>query len=121
MAFSSIVRVSARISTKTGVAPASRKAFAVEQKVKDGMITSSPCPIPNTRGIASSAKVQDGSQQDMTQTKLGFQHFDGARRGTAIGRDITTFADRRDAGPLFTGQEDTVEWNRSNRLDLVVV
>ena len=60
IASSSIVRVSGLTSTKTGVAPASRKALAVEQKVNDGMITSSPCPMPSTRGIASSASVQDG-------------------------------------------------------------
>ena len=41
--------VSGRISTKTGLIPLTRKAFAVETKVKDGRMTSSPSCSPHSR------------------------------------------------------------------------
>ena len=53
--FSSRFIVSGLISTKTGVAPASRTAFAVEEKVKLGRITSSPAFRSHKRSAISSA------------------------------------------------------------------
>ena len=51
--------VSGRMSTKTGVAPRSTNALAVETKVNDGMITSSPGPTPLRMAAISSAAVQE--------------------------------------------------------------
>ena len=48
-----------RLSTKTGVAPRRAKALAVETKVKEGMITSSPGPTPDSIPAISSACVHD--------------------------------------------------------------
>lgn len=51
--------VSGSMSTNTGVAPRSAKAAAVETKVNEGTITSSPGPNPPRRAAASSAAVQE--------------------------------------------------------------
>ncbi len=51
--------VSASTSTKTGVAPRSTNALAVETNVNDGMITSSPGPTPASSAAISSAPVQE--------------------------------------------------------------
>lgn len=56
---SSMLSVSGRMSTKTGVAPRSTKAVAVEEKVKEGMMTSSPGPTSASRAASSSAAVQE--------------------------------------------------------------
>ena len=48
---SSILSVSARMSTNTGTAPRSTNAFAVDTNVNDGMMTSSPgCEVEQQRG-----------------------------------------------------------------------
>ena len=54
-----MVRVSCRMSTNTGVAPRSTKAFAVETKVKEGRMTSSPGPTPTSSAAISNAPVQE--------------------------------------------------------------
>ena len=51
--------MSERTSTKTGTAPRSATAFAVETKVKDGMITSSPGPSPARIAHISRAPVAE--------------------------------------------------------------
>ena len=56
---SSIFSVSGRMSTKTGTPPRSTKAFAVETKAKDGMITSSPGCRSTRIAAISSAAVQE--------------------------------------------------------------
>ena len=47
--------VSARTSTNTNVAPANTNEFAVDEKVKDGRITSSPGFNPQRSAAISSA------------------------------------------------------------------
>ena len=44
---SSMFRVSGRLSTKTGIAPSLTTALAVETNAYEGMMTSSPGPIPH--------------------------------------------------------------------------
>ncbi len=56
---SSMFNVSGRMSTKTGVAPRSTNAFAVETNVNDGMMTSSPAPTPLRMAAISRAAVQE--------------------------------------------------------------
>jgi hypothetical protein len=56
---SSRLRVSGRQSTKTGTAPRSTYAFAVETNVNDGRITSSPGCRSSSSPVSSSACVQD--------------------------------------------------------------
>ena len=51
--------MSGRTSTNTGVAPRSTKALAVETKVNDGMITSSPGPTSVSSAAISSAAVHE--------------------------------------------------------------
>ena len=51
--------VSGRMSTKTGVAPRSTTALAVDTNVKDGMMTSSPGPSSSSIAAISSAAVQE--------------------------------------------------------------
>lgn len=53
------LNVSGRMSMKTGVAPRSTKALAVETKVKEGTITSSPDWMFNNSAAISSAWVQE--------------------------------------------------------------
>ncbi len=55
-----MLSVSGRMSTNTGMAPLSANAFAVETKVKDGMITSSPGFRSHRSAAISSAAVHDG-------------------------------------------------------------
>ena len=59
MRASSMLSVSGRMSTNTGVAPRRTNALAVETKVNDGMITSSPGPTPARIAVISSAAVQE--------------------------------------------------------------
>lgn len=54
-----MLSVSARMSTNTGTAPRSTNAFAVETKVKDGMITSSPGTRSSRIAAISSAAVHE--------------------------------------------------------------
>jgi hypothetical protein len=49
-----------RISTNTGTAPLRANAFAVETKVNEGGITSSPGCTPIVSAASSSACVPDG-------------------------------------------------------------
>ena len=51
--------MSGRMSTKTGRAPRSTNAFAVETNVNDGTITSSPGPMSSSSAAISRACVQD--------------------------------------------------------------
>ena len=51
--------MSGRMSAKTGRAPRSTTAFAVDTKVNDGMMTSSPGPRSRRRAASSSAVVQE--------------------------------------------------------------
>jgi hypothetical protein len=59
MRASSIFSVSGRTSTKTGIAPRSTNALAVDTKVNDGMMTSSPGPTSARIAAISSAAVQE--------------------------------------------------------------
>src|SRR5947209_7591462 len=56
---SSMLRVSGRMSTKTGTAPRNAIALAHDEKVKDGTITSSPGPRSSRRQASSSAAVPE--------------------------------------------------------------
>ena len=56
---SSMFSVSGRMSTNTGTPPRSTNAFAVETKVYDGMMTSSPGPMSASIAAISSAAVQE--------------------------------------------------------------
>ena len=47
------------MSTNTGTAPRRAKALAVDTKVYDGMITSSPSPMSNSSAAISSAAVHE--------------------------------------------------------------
>ncbi|MND09431.1 hypothetical protein D3C83_327450 [compost metagenome] len=51
--------MSARTSTNTGTPPRSTKALAVETKVNDGMMTSSPGAMPARIAAISSAAVPE--------------------------------------------------------------
>jgi hypothetical protein len=51
--------VSGRMSTNTGTAPRSTNAFAVDTKVNDGMITSSPRVRSASSAAISSAAVHE--------------------------------------------------------------
>ena len=57
--FSSMFMVSGRMSTKVTVAPRKTKAFAVETKVYEGMMTSSPGDMSHKIADISRALVQD--------------------------------------------------------------
>jgi hypothetical protein len=57
---SSMLSVSSRMSTNTGRAPARTKALAVDTKVYDGMITSSPGSTSHKSAAISNPAVQEG-------------------------------------------------------------
>jgi hypothetical protein len=52
-----MLSVSGRMSTKTGVAQRSTKAAAVQEKVKEGMMTLAPGPTSASSAASSSAAV----------------------------------------------------------------
>ena len=54
-----MLSVSGRTSTNTGTAPRRTKALAVETKVNDGMMTSSPGPMSARIAAISSAAVHE--------------------------------------------------------------
>ena len=56
-----VISVSVSMSTHTGVAPASAIMFGVDAHVIDGVMTSSPCPIPSARSSTCSPAVADVS------------------------------------------------------------
>src|SRR5688500_18978838 len=56
---SSMLSVSSRTSTNTGTPPRSTNAFAVETKVNEGMMISSPGPMPARIAAISSAPVPE--------------------------------------------------------------
>ena len=57
IAAGSMQKSSARMSTRTGVAPTRRIALTVALKLNETVITSSPGPIPSAWRIASRATV----------------------------------------------------------------
>jgi hypothetical protein len=56
---SSMLSVSDRMSTNTGTAPRSTKAFAMLTNVHDGMMSSSPGPMLASMAVISSAAVHE--------------------------------------------------------------
>lgn len=68
---SSRFMVSARTSTNTGFAPRSTKALAVDTKVKDGMMISSPSPTSANIAAISNAAVQEW----VNKARLAFSLF----------------------------------------------
>ena len=54
-----MLRVSGEISQKTGFAPRSTKAFALDTKVYEGTMTSSPAEISHSIAAMSSEAVQE--------------------------------------------------------------
>ena len=54
-----MLSVSGRMSTKTGTAPRSTAALAVDTKVNEGMMTSSPGARSNSSAAISIAAVQE--------------------------------------------------------------
>ncbi len=66
--------VSGRISTKTGTPPRRTKQSAVETKVYDGMITSSPGWMPVRCDAISSALVQEVVSSTADASVFSFSH-----------------------------------------------
>lgn len=62
-----MLSVSGRISTKTGTPPRNTKALAVETKVYDGSMTSSPSSMSRSSAIISSAAVHEGVSSALRQ------------------------------------------------------
>jgi hypothetical protein len=70
--------VSGRMSANTGRAPCNAKALAVETKVKEGTITSSPGPMPRRIAAISRACVQEvvtRADRHPTTSRRSFWHF----------------------------------------------
>ena len=68
--FSFRFSVSLLISTNTGVAPRSTKAFAVETNVYDGIITSSSGPTSASIADISNAAVHEWVKSALSQPRL---------------------------------------------------
>ncbi len=71
---SSMFRVSGRMSTKTGTPPRSTKALAVDTKVNEGMMTSSPGPTSQRMAAISSAAVQEWVSSALRQPRFCSSH-----------------------------------------------
>jgi hypothetical protein len=71
---SSMLQVSSRISTNTGVAPRSTNAFAVDTNVNDGMRTSSPGPTSDSIAAISSAAVQECVSSTFSTRNCSWSH-----------------------------------------------
>src|SRR5258708_6272278 len=69
-----MLSVSRLISTKTGVAPRNTTAFAVDTKVNDGMMTSSPGARLHRSAAISSADVQDWVNSASPTPRRCFSH-----------------------------------------------
>ncbi len=76
---SSMFSVSGRMSTKTGTAPRSTAALAVDTKVNDGMMTSSPGARSNSMAAISIAAVQEwvsrACRQPVSASSQALQRF----------------------------------------------
>src|SRR5580765_2978695 len=66
--------VSSRTSTNTGTPPRSTKALAVETKVNEGMMTSSPGPMPARIAAISRAAVPECVRSALRQPTLRSSH-----------------------------------------------
>src|SRR5260370_41241069 len=69
-----MLSVSRLISKKTGVAPRNTTAFAVDTKVNDGMMTSSPGARLHRSAAISSADVQDWVKSASPSPRRSFSH-----------------------------------------------
>ena len=81
---SSIFMVSARTSENTIFAPRNTNAFAVDTKVNDGRITSSPGATFNKSADISSASVHEVAQEYSGNTQFAFQQFVTPSRERAV-------------------------------------
>ena len=63
-----------RMSTNTGTAPRRANAFAVDTKVNDGMITSSPGPMSDRSADISRAPVQEWVSSARRQPRASSSH-----------------------------------------------
>jgi hypothetical protein len=107
--FSSRFKVSGRMSTNTGFAPKRTKAFAVETKVKDGRITSSPGPRLQSIAAISRAAVHDGVRSTLgipNRSSSKWQHCCvPVRSEVARGDRLSNVIQ------FLTGNEGLIEWN----------
>ena len=71
---SSMLSVSGRMSTNTGTAPRRTNALAVETKVNEGMITSSPGCRSSSKALISSAAVQECVSNALAQPVRSSSH-----------------------------------------------
>src|SRR5258706_14170185 len=71
---SSRLRLSSRTSTNTGTPPRSTKALAVETKVNEGMMTSSPGPMPARIAAISRAPVPECVSSALRQPTVRSSH-----------------------------------------------
>jgi hypothetical protein len=81
---SSMFSVSGRMSTNTGTPPRTATALAVETNVNEGMITSSPGPIPARMIAISSAAEQEGVISASAQPTRSRSHSEQRRPKTPL-------------------------------------
>ena len=112
--------VSGSMSTKTGIPPRSATAFAHDTKVNEGMITSSPGPIPASsighlqRGGAA-RDDEAGGRADLLVEPLR-----AAPRELAVAGQVAVRRGLRERRELEAGQVRPVEGDAVRRIDHVV-
>ena len=92
---SSIFSVSGRISTKTGLAAQRTTALAVETKVNEGMITSSPGAKSHSIAAISRAAVQEGVMSTLpipNRSSISRQHFSVKKPSPLMFPSVTALA-----------------------------
>ena len=108
---SSMFSVSGRISTNTGVAPRSTTALAVETKVKDGRITSSPGPRSHSSAANSSAAVQEVVSRYAPRAEALLHQLLRTPGERAIAAGMTAGNGLADVDKLGADDARLVEWD----------
>ena len=104
--------MSARMSTKTGVAPRSANAVAVDENVNDGMITSSPARSPASSAAISSAAVHDGVSSARIAPVRSSSQSHSTCAEAAVARELQAVDRLADVLELGARRERPVERDR---------
>ena len=111
--------MSGRMSTKTGVAPRSTKALAVETNVKDGMITSSPGPTSASSAAISSAAVQECVRRRAKRRACLPGALTAPAGKSTVARQVTRGDGLLDVAQLGAYRVGAIEWNAERHRGLV--
>ena len=109
--------VSGRMSTNTGLAPKRTNALAVETKVNEGTITSSPGPRSQSMAAISRAAVQEGVSRTLWMPNRSSSSREHCLVKWPSPADIAQRDRLGDVVQLLAGDKRLVEGDFHGRLD----